>query len=68
MKIIEKGNSKQKTCPTCKCVFEYDVSDIKHISGMTFLNKGTDIIYCPQCDERIDEKYGFAVNCLGHLK
>lgn len=68
MKIIKKGSLKQKTCHTCNCIFEYDVSDIKYIGGMTCMNKGTDIIYCPQCGERIDEKCGFAVNCFGHLK
>ena len=68
MRIIEKGKPKQKTCPTCGCVFEYEITDIDHISGMTFLNDGTDVIYCPQCGERIDEKNGLAVNCLGHLK
>ena len=36
MKIIERGKPRQKTCPTCKCVFEYEVSDIEHISGMTW--------------------------------
>lgn len=68
MRIISKGEPRRKTCPTCKCVFEYEVSDIQHINGMTCLNKGTDVVYCPQCNERIDEKYGMAVNCLGHLK
>ena len=68
MKIISKGKPRQKTCPTCKCIFEYEVSDIEHISGMTCLNKGTDVIYCPQCNERISEKHGMAVNSLGHLK
>lgn len=68
MKIIKKGKPKQKTCPTCGCIFEYEVSDIYHIAGMTRMNSGTDVIFCPQCDERIHEKYGIAVNCLGHLK
>lgn len=68
MKIISKGKPRWKICPTCKCVFEYKVSDIEHISGMTCLNRGTDVIYCPQCNERIDELYGIAVNSLGHLK
>lgn len=68
MRIIKNGKLKQKTCPTCKCFFEYETTDIKHISGMTCLNKGTDVIYCPQCNERIDEKGGFAVNSLGHFK
>jgi len=68
LKIIERGKSRQKTCPTCKCVFEYEVSDIKHIPGMTCLNHGTDVIYCPQCNERIGEKSGLALDCLGGLK
>lgn len=68
MRIITKGNPRRKICPTCICLFEYNVTDIKHIKGMTCLNKGTDVIYCPQCGERIDEKNGLAVNCLGHLK
>lgn len=68
MKIITKGNPKIKTCPTCKCLFEYEITDVEHINGMTYLNKGTDVIYCPQCGERIDEKIGLAVNCFGHLK
>ena len=68
MKIIAKGEPIRKTCPTCKCVFEYDVTDIKHISGMTCLNRGIDVIYCPQCSERINENNGFVVNGFGHLK
>ena len=68
MKIIKNGKPRQRKCPSCCCVFEYEISDIEHINGMTCLNSGTDIVYCPQCNERIDEKTGFAVNCLGHLK
>ena len=68
MKIIQNGQSKRMKCPTCQCIFEYDTNDVKHINGMTFLNSGTDVIYCPQCRERIDEKIGLAVNGLGHLK
>ena len=68
MKIIQKGSPRRKNCPTCGCLFEYDICDIDHIPGMTFLNNGTDVIYCPQCGERIDEKLGLAVNSFGHLK
>lgn len=68
MKIIQKGSPRQKNCPTCGCLFEYDICDINHIPGMTFLNKGSDIIYCPQCGERILEECGLAVNSLGHFK
>lgn len=68
MKIITYGKPRQKTCPTCQCVFEYDVSEIVHIPGMTFMNRGTDVIFCPQCNERIEEAGGYAVNSLGHLK
>ena len=68
MKIVKTGMSKQKTCPTCGCVFEYKISDIEHISGMTCLNRGKDVVYCPQCNERIGEKSGLVLNSLGHLK
>ena len=68
MKIIKNGEPQRKTCPTCSCLFEYDINDIKHINGMTFLNNGTDVVLCPYCGERIDEKIGLAVNVLGHLK
>lgn len=68
MKIIKPGEPRQKTCPTCKCVFEYEVSDIQYIPGMTCLNKGTNVVFCPCCNERIDEKVGIAVNSLGHFK
>ena len=68
MKIISKGIPRQKKCPTCWCLFEYDKSDIEHIPGMTFLNHGTDVVYCPQCNERINEETGRAMNSLGHFK
>lgn len=68
MKIIKRGEAKSKVCPTCGCYFEYEIADIEHINGMTCMNKGTDVVYCPQCKERIHEKYGCAVNSLGHYK
>lgn len=29
MKIIKQGTPLKKTCPQCKCEFEFDISDIQ---------------------------------------
>lgn len=68
MRIIEKGKPRRKTCPTCGCVFEYEVADIKHVSGLSCLSRGTDVVYCPECNERISEVGSIAVDEYGHFK
>lgn len=68
MKILVPGGKKQKICPICDCIFQYELSEIKHIEGFTFLSRGTDVIYCPFCGERLDEKTGIPVNRWGHFK
>lgn len=67
-RIIQKAETKLKKCPTCGCVFEYDYEDIEYMKGLTCLNQGRAIVRCPSCEERIDEKSGWAVNELGHMK
>ena len=49
-------------------MFQYELSEIKHIEGFTFLSRETDVIYCPFCGERLDEKTGIPVNRWGHFK
>lgn len=66
MKIISKGVTKKGTCPTCFCKFEYDQSDIQYVYGLLFGK--TEVVYCPECNERIDERLWLVVNSLGHLK
>lgn len=38
------------------------------MKAFTCLGQGRVIVMCPSCDERIDEKSGWAVNELGHMK
>lgn len=68
IKIIQKGNLKRIQCRSCGCLFEYEYSDIEHIPGMTCMNRGTNIVCCPQCKKKLDVNNGYAVNCFGYLE
>lgn len=68
MKILRNGKKRTKLCPTCDCFFEYDVSEIQHVNGLSCFSKGTDVVYCPNCNERLSENSGMPVNIFGHLK
>lgn len=66
MKIIEHGDTnKRKTCRKCKCIFEYDLNDIKEnvhweredvgillprYESFRYVDK---YVYCPDCGDII---------------
>lgn len=45
------------------------MDDMNKILWNTLLkHSGHDVVYCPQCNERINEETGRAANSLGHFR
>lgn len=65
MRIIEKGKPRQRSCPSCKCKFEYEVGDIYTVRT-EFTEKEIFVVDCPQCNIRIHERKGYQVNKYGY--
>lgn len=57
MRIIKNEPEKQMSCPTCKCEFAYLQKDVHD-----------QIVYCPNCNERISITLKRPISCLGGLK
>ena len=66
MRIISHGECKNKKCSNCKCVFEYEITDIKQSKnsykedvGIIFPKYKTttyidEYVFCPDCGEKIN--------------
>ena len=67
MKIIERGKPRQKTCPTCKCVFEYEVSDIEHIADQVLMMKDGQLIFQGKYDNQNDDLEEFYLSQFGEV-
>lgn len=51
MRLI-KGPNTERTCPRCKGVFIFELSDIRVISGRRTI--GHQVVYCPYCNLSIN--------------
>ena len=64
MRILQLGKPRVKSCPSCKCQFEYVVDDI-YIVRTEVLDKEVFVVDCPQCGIRLNERKGCQVNKYG---
>lgn len=63
MKIVQDGPEKKMLCPTCGVVFEYECKDIQYVGYFIKFP----VLYCPNCNERISEEVGYAMDCNGGI-
>lgn len=63
MTIIQTEHKKKMICPTCGVAFEYEQKDIRHVGYFIKFP----VLYCPNCNERISEEAGYAMDCNGGI-
>ena len=63
MKIIQNEPEKKMLCPTCGVVFEYKYKDIQYVGCFIKFP----VLYGPNCNERISEEAGYAMDCNGGI-
>ena len=63
LKIVQNEPEKKMLCPTCGVVFEYKHKDIQHVGHFIEFP----VLYCPNCNERISEEAGYAMDCNGGI-
>lgn len=63
MKIIQNEPEKKMLCPTCGVVFEYEYKGARHVGYFIKFP----VLYCPNCNERISEETGYAMDCNGGI-
>lgn len=61
LQIIQNEPENKMLCPTCGVVFEYEYKDVQYVGY--FLKHP--VLYCPNCNERISEESGHAMDCNG---
>ena len=63
MRIIKNEPEKEMLCPTCGCEFAYMEKDVGHVGYYHDFR----VVYCPNCNERISEEAGYAMDSMGGI-